>query len=195
VSGSSQRALFTEDLEPDADPADSWSTEPDVMAVVHGFWPDGIVLDSCTNHHAIALGFVRALVAWTKRDNCLTQPTWDVHGLVKRPRTTCWLQPPYGRDGAPIIACWARRWDAGETHETLALVRLDTSTDAWRTLASRASSVVLFRRRLAHYEAGVRQDGSNFCSAMLLMTRADPTVRHRALEAAVGDLGDVYRKR
>ncbi len=87
-----------------------------------------------------------------------------------------------------------RRWDAGELWETLALVRLDTSTEHWRALDARATSLVLFRERLDHYQAGVRASGSpNFCSAMLMTTRAsDPKVRHRALEAAVGDLGHVY---
>lgn len=170
-------------------PSDSWCTDEKTVGIAHALWPEGIGLDPCSNHHAIALGFVRAKVAWTKRDDCMAQRSWD----VEKPRTTCWLQPPYSREGAPIVADWARRWDAGEMHETLALVRLDTSTEWWRALESRASSLVLFRDRLAHHEAGVRKDGSNFCSAMLLITRADPTVRHRALEAAVGSLGDVYR--
>lgn len=185
----SQRALFTADFEAEAATSDSWCTAPEVMAIVHRFWPEGISLDACSNRSAIALGFVRAKTAWTIRENCLAQPTWN----VAKPRTTCWLQPPYGRDGAPIVLDWARRWDAGELWETLALVRLDTSTEHWRALDARATSLVLFRERLDHYQAGVRASGSNFCSAMLMATRAsDPKVRHRALEAAVGDLGHVY---
>jgi hypothetical protein len=198
---SAQRALFTADLEHEADPADSWSTSPEIMAIAHGFWPGGIDLDPCSNRSAIALGFVRARVAWTISDDCLGQPTWQVS-----PRPTCWLQPPYSKDGGRIIGApepktdqphpgsWVRRWDAGELWETLALVRLDSSTEHWRALDVRSTSLVLFHKRLDHYHAGVRETGSNFCSAMFMMTRAgDPKVRHRALVAAVGDLGHVYQ--
>jgi hypothetical protein len=184
---------------------DSWCSPREVVDIAHRFWPEGITLDCCSNRWAISLGYVRARVAWTIDDDCMKQPTWDVHKSLGLRRTTCWFQPPYSEDGAPITGIvdentgkpyagsWVRRWDAGELWETLALVKLDTSTERWRVLEARASSIVLFKSRLAHYEAGVRKGGSNFCSAMFLMTRADPTVRHRALEAAVGDLGWVYR--
>ena len=182
-----QRGLFIPDLDPDEQPKDSWCTEPAVMEAVHRFWPGGIALDPCSNGHAVGLGFARARVAWSKVDDCTKQPTWDVE-----PFTTCWLQPPYSRQGAPIIADWARRWDAGEMHETLALVRLDTSSASWAALASRAAGLVLFNRRLSHYSAGVRVDGSNLCSAMFMMTRSDPRVRRLALQAAVSGLGRCY---
>lgn len=191
-----QASLFDtppEDAEWDKD---SWCTPPEVMEAVHRFWPGGIDLDPCSNHWAKALGFVRAKVAWTKADDCMAQPTW--------PGATCWLQPPYSREGAPIIGCpdkskplyqgsFLRRWDAGDLREALVLIRLDTSTDNWEALANRSTSLVHFKKRLDHYEAGERKGGSNICSAMLLLTRNDPKVRHRALEAAIGDLGWVYR--
>jgi hypothetical protein len=170
------------------DDSDSWCTDEPIVKIAHGFWPEGIALDPCTNRAAIALGYVRARTAWTIVDDCLSFPSWDVE-----PRTTCWWQPPYSRAGAPLTAGMVARWDAGQMHEVLALVKLDTSTKAWHALDSRASSLVLFHDRLAHVANGVRVDGSNFCSAMLLLTRSDPKVRHRALEAAVGELGNVYR--
>lgn len=164
---------------------DSWCTQPEVMDVVHRFWPDGIDLDPCSNAWAASLGFVRALVAWTKADDCMAQEVW--------PGRTCWLQPPYSDEGAPIVADWAKRWDAGQMHETLALIKLDTSTARYRALAERASSLVLFKKRLQHYEEGQRRPGSDFCSVMFLVTRENPIARHNALEEAVGDLGWVYR--
>lgn len=170
------------------DDSDSWCTDEAIVQIAHRFWPGGISLDPCTNRAAIALGFIRARTAWTILDDCLSFPSWDVE-----PQTTCWWQPPYSRAGAPLTAGLVERWDAGQMHEVLALVKLDTSTKAWRSLDTRASSLVLFRDRLAHVVGGKQYNGSNFCSAMLLMTRADPTARHRALEEAVGDLGDVYR--
>lgn len=171
------------------DDSDSWCTDEQIVNIAHRFWPEGISLDPCSNRQALALGFVRARKAWTIADDCLSFPSWDVE-----PRTTCWWQPPYSRDGAPLTAGMVARWDAGQMHEVLALVKLDTSTKAWESMCNRASSVVLFRDRLAHVTGGKQYNGSNFCSAMLLMTRADPKARHRALEAAVGDLGWVYRQ-
>lgn len=196
-----QRALWDEGPALDVvdKQSDSWCTPHEITDIAHRLWPeDGIVLDTCSNRWAIALGFVRARVAWTKREDCTAQPTWNVHEALGLRRTTCWLQPPYSREGAPIVADWTQRWDRGETWETLALVRLDSSTVAWSMLAERASALVHLKSRVDHYEAGVRasttvRGGSNICSAMLLMTRDDPTSRHRALEAAVGDLGWVYR--
>ncbi len=169
------------------DDSDSWCTDQPIVDIAHRFWPGGIALDPCSNRQAIALGYVRARTAWTIADDCLSYPSWDVEHL-----TTGWWQPPYSRAGAPLTAGLVQRWDAGQMHEVLALVKLDTSTKAWRALDSRASSIVLFHERLAHITNGVRVDGSNFCSAMLLLTRADPKVRHRALVAAVGELGNVY---
>lgn len=171
------------------DPKDSWCTPPEIVNIAHRLWPDGIGLDPCSNVWARALGFVRAAVSWTKADDCTKQPTWN----VVPPRTRCWFQPPYSRAGAPIVDDWARRWDAREVWETLALVRVDSARPWWKALDSRACALVLFHERLEHYAAGQRETGSNFCSAMFLMTRAsDPKVRHRALVAAVGDLGHVY---
>lgn len=171
------------------DDSDSWCTDKPIVDIAHRFWPEGIALDPCSNQQALALGYVRARKAWTIVDDCLSFPSWDVE-----PRTTCWWQPPYSRAGAPLtIDGLAQRWDAGQLFEVLALVKLDTSTKAWKALDSRASSIVHFHDRLAHVSNGVRADGSNFCSAMLLLTRAsDPKVRHRALVQAVGDLGHVY---
>ena len=169
------------------DDGDSWCTDGPIVDIAHRFWPEGISLDPCSNQQALALGFVRARVAWTIVDDCMSFPSWDVERL-----TTCWWQPPYSRAGAPLTMGLVERWDRGQMHEVLALVKLDTSTERWQALERRASSLVLFHDRLAHLANGVRHDTSNFCSAMLLLTRSDPKVRHRALEAAVGDLGHVY---
>jgi hypothetical protein len=192
VSAQIQTSLLldAEAFEAVDDPKDSWCTPPEIVDIAHRMWPEGIGLDPCSNRHALALGFVRAAVAWTKSDDCRRQPTWN----VTPPRTTCWLQPPYSREGSPIVDNWARRWDAGELWETIALVRVDSSTEWWKQICSRATSLVHFTDRLAHYEAGQRREGSNFCSAMFLMTRAaSPKVRHDSLVASVGDLGWVYR--
>ncbi len=174
---------------------DSWCTPPEMMDAVHRFWPGGIDLDPCSNAWAVELDFVRAAFTCSKDLDCMSMSTWRVV-----PRTKCWLQPPYSRQGAPIIMDWARRWDDGQVHEALALVRLDTSTDHWAALSERCSSIVLFKTRVDHYENGIRasskisvRGGSNICSAMLLATREDPIARHNALEQAIGDLGWVYR--
>lgn len=179
--------------------SDSWCTPPEIVDIAHRLWPEGIALDPCSNAHARALGFVRAEVSWTKADDCLVQPTWAV-----RPRTTCWWQPPYSAEGGrltgaaerstmkPARGSWVTRWEAGDLWETLALVRLDPSTEWWRVLDTRATSLVLLGR-VDHFKEGQRYKCSNFNSAMLFMTRAsDPKTRHRALVAAVGDLGHVY---
>jgi hypothetical protein len=198
-----QGDLFAPAVEPGPDvteDSDSWCTPQEIVDIAHRMWPDGIDLDPCSNSHAIALGYIRARVAWTKADDCLVQPTWAVGK-----RTTCWWQPPYSQEGGrltgaperatlkPAKGSWATRWDAGELWETLALVRLDPSTAWWKALDSRACALVHFHDRLAHVENGKPVVGSPFNSAMLFMTRAsDPKVRHRALVAAVGDLGHVY---
>jgi hypothetical protein len=194
MSAPAQADLFSRDhVVRDADDSgeddpDSWCTDEPIVDIAHRFWPGGIALDPCANQQSIALGYIRARTAWTIADDCLSFPSWDVE-----PGTTCWWQPPYSRTGAPLTAGMVQRWGAGQMREVLALVKLDTSTKAWRAIEARATSIVLFKSRLAHVTNGVRVDGSNFCSAMLLMTRADPMARHRALEEAVGDLGWVYR--
>ncbi len=186
-----QTGMFTEGLESGADPKDSYCTGPKELDIVHRLWPGGIDLDCTSNRHAIALGFVRARVAWTKQDDCMAQKTWS---MDYPDETTCWGQPPYSREGPPIIDHFCTKvWDKGELWEALWLVRLDTSTKHWRQLNERSTSLVLLRDRVAHYVDGVQADATNFCSAMHFFTRADPNARHRALEAAVGDLGQCYR--
>ena len=179
-----QAAMFNEPGESAEWDRDSWCTQPEIMDAVHLFWPGGPDLDPCSNAWARELGFVRARRAWTKADDCTTRDDWA--GYV-------WLQPPYSAEGAPIVMHWARLWDAGHMAETLALVKLDTSTRSYNALATRASSIVLFKNRLQHYEEGQRRSGSDFCSVMFLATREDPIVRHNALEQAIGDMGWVYR--
>lgn len=191
MTAMSQASLFAEHVEPEAADSDSWCTPPEIMDIPHRLWPEGIALDACANQSSIALGFVRARTAWRKADDCTRQPTWNIPG-EKFP--TCWGQPPYSREGAPIIDHFINNvWLAGELWESLWLVRLDTSTEWWAQLNAFSSSIVLFNDRLDHYDNGVRKTGSSFCSAMHFFTRADAKVRHRALRAAVGDLGTVYR--
>ncbi len=192
-----QTGLFVEGLDPEDDPKDSWCTEPKIMDIAHRLWPGGIDLDCCSNRAAVSLGFVRARVAWTKADDCTKQATWKVgwrNGAGCASRVTCWGQPPYSRQSAPIIDHFCTKvWDAGELWEALWLVKHDTSTKHWAQLEKRSTSIVMFKDRIGHYADGVRVDASNLMQTMHFFTRADPNARHRALEAAVGDLGWVYR--
>lgn len=164
---------------------DSWCTPPEFMEAVHRFWPDGIDLDPCSNAWAQSLGFVRARTAWTKDDDCTTKRLW--------PGRTCWLQPPYSKDGAPIIRHACDRWDEGQMFELLALVRLDTSTEAWGLLAERAASLALPVKRVKHYEQGQRKDSTNFCSGVMLLTRLDKARRHADLQQAFDGLARCYQ--
>lgn len=193
MTAMAQASLFNEHVEPDAADSDSWCTPPEVMDIAHRLWPGGIALDSCANQSSIALGFVRARTAWRKADDCTRQPTWNVPGESFL-RMTHWGQPPYSREGAPIVDHFIDNvWSKGELWESLWLVRLDTSTGWWAKLNAYSSSLVLFKDRLDHYDNGVRRTGSSFCSAMHFFTRSDKKVRHRALAASVRDMGDVYQ--
>ncbi|MEM9462112.1 MAG: DNA N-6-adenine-methyltransferase [Myxococcota bacterium] len=150
---------------------DSWCTDEEILDAVHKFWPFGVSLDPCANEWSKKLGFVRATVAWTIKDDALAQRCWYVK---PEPEcwTTCWFQPPYG-DPLPLTKRLASEWDKSNLDEILALVKLDTSTEWWLLLEERAVAVVLFHHRLAHYAGDQRVKGSDFCSAMLLLTKAD----------------------
>lgn len=164
---------------------DSWSTPDEIMVCVHRFWPEGIGLDPCSNAIAIALGFVRARVAWTIDDDALAQPTWDVE-----PPTTVWYQPPYSAP-RPLTERLVTEWDEGHLDEVLALVKLDTSTKWWAMLRDRAAAVVLLPDRVAHHQGPEQVKGSDFCSALLLLTRRDPWQRRQDLARAFAGVGHV----
>ncbi len=183
-----QASLFEASVEPEAADSDSWCTPPEVMDIAHRMWPRGIALDPCANLSSIAMGFVRARTAWRKADDCTSKPSWSIPS-EKRTEMTCWLQPPYSREGAPIIDHFISRWSQGEMWEAMALVRLDTSTEWWAALEAHSTSLVLFGDRLDHYDNGERRGSSNFCSALHFFTRADVMVRRRALTATVGSMG------
>ena len=164
---------------------DSWCTDEEILAAVHRFWPGGVALDPCANEWSKKLGFVRADVAWTIDDDALAQAAW----CVPSRDTTCWYQPPYG-DPLPLTKRLAAEWDARHLDEVLALVKLDTSTEWWLLLEERAIAVVFFHHRLAHYAGDQRVKGSDFCSAMLLLTEADDIEeRIEALREAFEPLG------
>lgn len=52
-------------------------------------------------------------------------------------------------------------------------MKLDTSTEWWTLLEDRAAAIVIFHERLAHYAGDKLIKGSDFCSAILLLTRAE----------------------
>ena len=168
-----------------ADDHDSWSTPDKIMACVHRFWPKGIGLDPCSNAVAMMLGFVAAVVAWTIKDDSLSKSTWRIDGPP-----TCWFQPPYS-DPGPLTNRLVAEWDGGVFDEVLVLVKLDTSTRWWEALRGRAAAVVLLPDRVAHHQGPEQVKGSDFCSALMLLTRRDAKERRDDLATAFAGVGHV----
>ncbi len=167
---------------------DDQNTNGVFMDRVHQLWPQGISVDICSNRWALELGHVRARTAWTKEDDCLAQSTWATEGR----ETTLFGQPPYSRgsDGPEIAARFAREWDEGVISEALWLVKLDTSTAAWRALEGRAMALGL-PGRVDHYLGTELRDDSTFCSGMLFHTRDRRRVT--ALENAFDGVARIWR--
>lgn len=174
-------AAKLERLEEGADP-DSWCTPPWVLEAVHAI-DEEISLDPCTNANAIRLGHVRAGVDWTIDDDALAQTSWD----VEPGWTVIWYQPPYS-DPGELTARLVKEWDLGGIRRVHALVKLDTSTTWWAALRDRAAFVILPRRRLAHVVGDKPRKGSDFCSAIFVLSRGD---RAELLEL-YGRLRDAY---
>lgn len=129
----------------------------------------GFDLDATTNAHAIRRGFVGATTNWTKEDDCFAQPTYDVVGDG---RTWLWHQPPYGQPKA-FTDRVIEEYDAGRLDRVWALVKLDTSSSAYKELRDRAAFVVQPRKRLAHMVGDDEERGSDFCSVLLCLVRLE----------------------
>lgn len=136
-----------------------------LMDGVHRFWPQGIDIDYCSNRWAIALGFVRAKIVWTKDDDCLAQPpgSWAPNGAD----TTGWFQPDYGNP-EPFARRLAQEW-LRQPFACLGLVRGDWTTAAWKVLEPHMTAMGTVRCRVHHYLGMEQRDATNFASSMFYL--------------------------
>lgn len=149
--------------------SDDWFTPPELADSIRDFLGGDIDLDPCASPHA----YVNARVQWTKADDGLSLPwvgtiqvgeTNERHDdlVVIRNR---FVNPPYSNPGpwlqrlADMHNEDAARWRGGVgamdvgAGDSVALVKADASTKAWRH-AWTADAVLFFARRVQFVRHG-----------------------------------------
>ena len=106
-----QSLLSPNDIETDT--SDERYTPSEILACVAAMWPKGIWLDPCWDPRSLVV----ARHTFTLADDCLTKP-W--------PSGNTFMNPPWSAPG-PFLE---RVRQSG--NETIAVVKLDTSTAWWR---------------------------------------------------------------
>lgn len=170
--------------------SDDEYTPPELVELIEDFLGGTIDLDTCWDKRC----HVHPRVGYTKTDDGLRH-SWVFDTRSGSPDgrrfRNRWIQPPYSRP---------RRWieqlvnlHAAEPPEvvgdSLALIKADTSTQAWRA-AWKADAILFFARRIAHTKPGrILRAPAKFPQAMLYFGRhAD------GFAEWFGDLGHVVRK-
>ena len=144
---------------------DDRCTPPDVCAALVDFWPGGIDLDPCSNPWSL----INARTRWDKRDDSLAKQ-WS--SALPTIGGSIWLQPPYSMP-LPFVRLAVHEWDVRGA-EVLALVRHDSTTEAWDLIAQYAAGVCHFADRLHFRLAGEDTGAADFASSLLLLTPSSP---------------------
>jgi len=150
------KALFT------SDKAD-WCTPPEILKYVYEFFPDGVMLDPCSNDASLVVAS-HAMDGSAGKDG-LTANWYDMVGYHQD--SGVFVNPPYGKT---TMAPWINKIvKESDDLEILALIPARTSNKWWMTIADTEAHVCFVQQRITFVGA---KSGAPFPSAMVYWGRS-----------------------